>query len=414
MKQLFKISILSLISILFIQCQEDRVITTPIGNPNPVMGVTYEVNEPISVDETWTTGNTYVLNDLICVLDNATLTIEPGVVVKGATEKSGLVISQGSKIEANGTLTDPIIFTADEDEIEPGEIVSPNLTSEDVGLWGGIFLLGQAPVSFEFDPNPVVMSLLPMDACELNFGGDDPSDSSGSMSFVSIRHTGAPQAPEEEPSGLVVAGVGSGTTIENVELYATKDDGLKIFGGTVDLTNIVLSHFGDDAIDIDNAWGGTIDNTIGSGANGSDSALELDGGEGTANATFTVRNTSFRGEMVGERYIEFRNNVNCLIENVYFFDFDGGAEVRLRKDDDAQNWLSESINVSNLQFNTSHLIDGNLTIEDIFVDTGDDMSNAFEVRLPDASIVTEPTTGADKSVFGGWTVASLTGILDAF
>jgi hypothetical protein len=86
----------------------------------------------------------------------------------------------------------------------------------------------------------------------------------------------------------------------------------------------------------------------------------------------------------------------------------------LDKDEDASNWLAELVDVSNVEFNTSHLSSGNTTIETIFVDAGDNGNDAFTIRLPDASIVTSPTVGADKSVFLDWTVAGQTGALDDF
>ena len=415
MRNCFKLTILIFLSICFVQCQSDDITVTPIDDPtiDPIVTVfdTIDIYDPINTNQTWTSGNTYILHDLISVTDNATLTIEPGVLVKAMAGATGLVITKGAKIDAQGSAEQPIIFTAFEDMIQPGEILSPNLTSSDVKLWSGIFMLGCAPVSSR--TTPAKFSRLP-DNPLFQYGGDVPTDNSGTLNYVSIRHTGYEISDDETPSGLNLGAVGNGTSISNVELLGNEDDALVLDGGTVNLQNVVSVFFMDDGIDCDRGWSGNIDNVIGVGADVFGAAIEVDGGEGTTNPSFTISNASFGGNLSGEAYIYFRAGVNCLIENVYFFNFDQAAEVKLRRDEDANNWINGQIDVTNLEFNTSHLSAGNTTIAQIFVDYGNDGSDAFSVRTPDASIVTTPTTGADKSVFAAWTVADLTGDLDDF
>ncbi len=405
----------AILSLLSYQCQTDEITTTPVENPS-LEGETIAVDEHITSDVTWTSGNIYVLNDLIVVSEGATLAIEPCVVVKAAAGATGLVVSRGSKIDAQGTANCPIIFTSIDDLLEPGEIVSPNLTGDDTELWSGIFILGDAPVSSMDPSNSVIMSLLPplQDPDLSTFGGQTPDDDSGTLSYVSIRHTGYETAPLEQPSGLNLGGVGSSTTIDHVELFANSDDGFLVRGGTVHVNNVVTSHFDDDGFDCDMGYAGTMDNLIGIGGSLNDSSLELDGGEGADNPTFTIKNASFKGSQNGENYIDFQNEVNCVIQNTYFFGFDTDAQVILDGDADADNWLAELINVVNLEFNTSHLATGNMTIETIFADAGDNGNDAFLIRMPDAGMVTAPTTGADKSAFTAWTAAGLTGALDDF
>lgn len=399
-----------LFSLLFYQCQEDIIDVNPVDSRSIQEGV-ITVEENITGDVTWTSGNTYLLNDMLSVTNNATLTIEPCVVIKAANGATGLIIDKGAKINAQGTAECPIIFTSAADELETGEIVSPNLTAEDVGLWSGIFILGEAPVSSSTPDN--IVPLLPQQPL-YSFGGATPDDDSGILSYVSIRHTGYETAPYETPSGLNLGGVGSSTSISHVELFANLDDGFLVVGGTVDVSNLITSHFKDDGIDCDRGYAGTMNNLIGIGGNLNNSSLELEGGEGQANPSFTIRNASFKGSQGGEDYIEFQRDVNCVIENTYFFGFDADAQVRLDRDSDADNWLAELIDVVNLEFNTAHLSAGNTTIEAIFVDAGDNGNDAFQIRTPDAGIVAAPTTGADKSVFEGWTVADLTGALNDF
>lgn len=410
MKYLSTLFFYSLLSVLFVQCQKDEITETPMI-PVPSGNDTIMVTSDISSNTSWTSGNTYILNSMIAVTNNATLTIESCVVVKAANGATGLVITQGAKIDAQGTATCPIIFTSTRDQLKAGDIVSPNLTGADKGLWSGLFILGDAPVSSSNGTNMLPFGApLPIYV----YGGNDANDNSGTLRYVSIRHTGFQTAQDETPCGLYLAGVGRGTTIDKVELFANTDDGFLVHGGTVDVDNVVTSHFGDDGFDCDKGFAGTMDNLIGIMGSENNSALELDGGEGADNPSYTIRNASFKGSQNGEMYIDFQQNVHCRLEEAYFFNFDADAIVKLDRDRDADNWLAELIDVSNLQFKTSHLSMGNKTIESIFVDAGANGNDAFTIRMPDANIVTTPATGADKSVFTGWTVASATGALNDF
>lgn len=414
MRNVFFLFLSIIMAWFIIGCQPDKITVTPgvPGNPNnniETTGDTLYVNTDITTDETWISGNTYILDTMITVTNGAELTIESCVVVKIAHGATGLIIDQGAKIDAQGTSTCPVIFTSINDSILPGDIVSPNLTGNDVGLWGGIFILGEAPVSTMTSP-----SILEYLQSPYTYGGVTANDNSGTLSYVSIRHTGFETATDYPPCGLMLAGVGDGTTIDHVELFANVDDGFIMLGGTVNINHVVTSYFGDDGFDLDKGYAGTMDNLIGIGGNSKNSSLELDGGEGADNPSFTIKNASFKGSQSGEYYVDFQRNVNCVIENSYFFGFDSGSQVILDRDDDAANWLAGSIDVLNLEFNTSHLSSGNTTIGTIFVDKGANGNDAFTIRVPSASIVTTPTVGANKSNFQGWTVADLTGALNDF
>ena len=411
MNNIHKLILLSFFTVLCVSCQKDDISITPIDRSSGVTMQTIEINEDIDSDQTWSTGNVYILKDLISIENGATLTIEPGVLVKADVGPTGLVITKGAKINAQGQASQPIIFTSLTDEMEVGDVTSPNLSSSDVALWSGIFMLGCAPVSTMVDPSN--FPLLPADPSFL-YGGNDSEDYSGVLNYVSIRHAGYEVVQYETPSSLNLGGVGNKTSITNIELWGNEDDAIVIDGGSVNLENIVSVHYKDDGIDCDRGWSGTIDNYIGVGAPESDVALELDGGEGTTNPSFTIRNTSFKGGLSEANYIEFRSRVNCKIENTYFFDFGPTATVSLDRDVDADNWINELIDVSNIEINTSHLTSGNTSIATIFVDEGSNGNDAFVLRAPDATIVNTPTVGANKTVFASWTAADWEGDLDDF
>lgn len=378
------------------------------------------IDRNIETDETWTNDKIYRLAARVTVLDGATLTIEPGTIIKGeagsGANATALLVARGGKLMADGNSDNPIIFTSVADEIQPGEIVSPNLDDDQNGLWGGIIVLGSAPISAAGDAVQIE-GIPPSDANGL-YGGSDPTDNSGIIRYVSIRHGGANIGEGNEINGLTLGGVGSGTTIEYIEVVANQDDGIEPFGGSVNVSNIIVWNQGDDAYDCDQAYTGTIDNFIFIGGSESDHGMELDGPEGSATGTFTLRNGSLKGwndeGTGGGEYIDFRDGVTANIENCYFFNFSQSSDVELDNNGVADNWLDETLNVSNLEFNVSHLSSGNTTIEQIFQDKGDDADDAFSTRTPSASIVTSPSVGADASVFTDWTLAHARGMLVDF
>ena len=113
--------------------------------------IIFNVDGNITANTTWETGKVYVLKSRISVVSGVTLTIEPGVVVKGeagtGANATALIIARGAQIKAEGTAEKPIIFTSIADEIMPGQVASPNLDPTLNGLWGGLLVLGNAPIS---------------------------------------------------------------------------------------------------------------------------------------------------------------------------------------------------------------------------------------------------------------------------
>ena len=179
-----------------------------------------------------------------------------------------------------GTAAEPIVFTSVADNIELGQTAGTNLTEDDRGLWGGLILLGNAPVSLDGDAAEAQIEGIPASDTNGLYGGSDPADDSGTVQYVSIRHGGALIGEGNEINGLTLGGVGSGTTIDNVEIVGNVDDGIEFFGGTVNATNLLVWAQGDDGLDIDQAYSGTIDNAVVVQGSISDHGLEIDGPEG--------------------------------------------------------------------------------------------------------------------------------------
>lgn len=257
---------------------------------------------------TMTVGTEYILDGFVYVEDGATLVIEPGVVVKAAvfpsneTElTSALIISKGAKILAEGTADAPIIFTSELDDLS---IIS-DLTASDNNTWGGLIILGNSIVGEDGGTDVVEGLLSGADDPRNIYGGTDVADNSGILKYVSIRHGGADIGADNEINGLTLAGVGNGTVIDYIEIFANQDDGIEFFGGSVNVTHAVVGFVGDDSYDMDESWSGYIQFALAvqGAANGlGDNAIEYDGSEDTdkdPNETGRIYNGTFIGAGAG-------------------------------------------------------------------------------------------------------------------
>ena len=267
----------------------DCVSDGSVDNDNVV------VTSNISDNTTWTSDKIYQLGGRITVLDGVTLTIEPGTIIKGeagtGASATALLVARGGILEAVGTASLPIIFTSVADEISiedvaSGNFSSPNLPATQDGLWGGIIVLGKAPISAS--ASEVAIEGIPTSDSNGLYGGSDAADYSGKLKYISIRHGGANIGAGNEINGLTLGGVGTATEIENIEVVANQDDGIEWFGGTVSVTNVVVWNAGDDAIDTDQSWSGTLDNFVIVTPLGH--CFELDGPEGSMEAGHTIKN----------------------------------------------------------------------------------------------------------------------------
>ncbi len=267
-------------------------------------GDAVQVSGFITSNTEWTADKIYILNGRVVVRSGATLKIQPGTIIKGAegtgTSASVLIIERGGKIDARGTAAKPIIFTALSDNIKIGELAGTNLGQTDNELWGGLIVLGNAPVSTENGDVTGQIEGIPSNETYGVYGGSDPNDNSGYIEYVSIRHGGITIGDGNEINGLTLGGVGKGTSIHHIEVVANLDDGIEFFGGTVDVSDAIVVYQGDDAIDIDQNYSGTISNVMvitGDGI-GTDEILEIDGPEGSTHTSglFTITNGTFKSE----------------------------------------------------------------------------------------------------------------------
>jgi len=344
-------------TVVLTSCKKDKeddtddTVTPPVETPGTVV-----VTSNITANTTWEAGTIYQLAGRITVTAGATLTIEPGTIIKGeagtGANATALLVARGGKLNANGTATSPIIFTSVADEIDyadltAGNFGSPNLESSVNGLWGGVIILGKAPISASNDVgdiSEVQIEGIPTSDPNGLYGGNDAADNSGTIRYISIRHGGANIGSGNEINGLTLGGVGNGTTIENVEIVGNQDDGIEWFGGSVNVTNAVVFNCGDDGIDTDQAWSGSLSNVVVIGAIGH--SFELDGPEGSATGGHTISNGSIKASFDGRLCVDLinvDNNSIVALSNLFFTDIDGSQDIN--------NVTAAGVTFENIQFN---------------------------------------------------------------
>ncbi len=188
---------------------------------------------------------------------SATLTIAPGVLIYANTTNADndfLVVNRGSRMNAEGTETQPIIFTAQQN-------LTGGVTDESQGLWGGIIMAGRAPISncnATVAGGSVNCENVVEGTSTALYGGATPTDSSGTVRYVQIRYSGTIISPNNELQGLTLGGTGSGTTIDHVQVHNSSDDGIEVFGGRTNMRYLVMTGTDDDAVDTDVGWQGFI------------------------------------------------------------------------------------------------------------------------------------------------------------
>jgi hypothetical protein len=185
------------------------------------------------------------------------LTIAAGNTLAFADSSDYVLINRGSQILAGGSSAAPITFTSFSDA------VSNNAGANDVSQWGGLVINGNGIT------NNCTDSQRQNNQCHVvsegqpsNYGGNDNADNSGVLRYVVLKHTGFEVAPGDELNGVTFNAVGSGTTVENVQVYSTFDDGFEFFGGAVNAKNLIALYTRDDALDFSDGYVGTIENAL--------------------------------------------------------------------------------------------------------------------------------------------------------
>lgn len=301
---------------------------------------------------TWSADKEYFIDGFVYVNEGDVLTIEPGTVIRALTGQgenaSALIVAKGGQIIAEGTADSPIVFTSEYDPLDG------TLDHNSRGLWGGLILLGNAPINSE--SGEAIVEGVPVSEPRAIYGGDYSEDNSGSLKYVSIRHGGTNIGEGNEINGLTLGGVGSETSIEFVEVYANEDDGVEIMGGTVDISHILVSYCGDDCFDFDLGWVGKAQFLVGVQYSGlGDKGIEITGNTENSNRTpFTtpkLQNVTIwgQGQTMGDEAVSFAYSATGYVRNSVFVNKQSGisAEYVDGVYDCYSNWERGSLDISN-------------------------------------------------------------------
>ena len=250
--------------------------TTVVTNPSGTTENTI-LSGRITADRTLHAAYTYTLRDLVYLTGGATLTIEPGTKIVGEKNTRGaLIVTRGAKLIANGTATQPIVFTSDQ-------------TTPQRGDWAGIVLLGRARTNASYNGTPGLGEaeggINNGDGLGL-FGGTDDNDNSGSLKYVRIEYAGYAFLPDKELNGLSMYAIGKATTLQYIQVSYANDDSFEWFGGNVNADHLIAYKGLDDEQDNDNGYSGKVqfvicqrDSTVAdvSGSNGWESDNDANG-----------------------------------------------------------------------------------------------------------------------------------------
>ncbi|MEA1877361.1 MAG: hypothetical protein U9N86_10895 [Bacteroidota bacterium] len=324
---------------------------------------------------TWTADNTYILDGFVFVNDGQILTIEPGTVIHSRTGRaeraSALIVARGGKIIAEGTRDKPIVFTVEGDDLEG------SVPLEAKGLWGGIIILGNAPIYTE--SGEASIEGVPFYEPRGIYGGYDANDNSGILKYVSIRHGGSNIGEGNEINGLTLAAVGNNTTIDYVEIISNEDDGLEIFGGTVNIKHIFVAFCGDDAFDYDLGYTGKGQFLVGIQQEGLGDRLFENGGnihpgEETAHPVFYNLTLMGQGYNTHKPAVSFLNNAGGEFYNSLIINQDLGIEIEKidGRSNSYQQWQAGNIkfedswffNVANNMSENVFFLTGGFSLED--------------------------------------------------
>jgi len=374
------------------------------------------VEGDITSNTTWTSD--VLLRGAVFVKNNATLTINAGVTVYGENATIGtLVIARGAKLNINGTNDNPVIFTSDQS--------SPSRAD-----WGGLIINGYSTLN-----KPGGVGSGEGDTGDYGCSGGDcnEADNSGTMRFFRVEYAGIEFSPDNELNGIALQGVGSGTTLDHFQVHANKDDGIEMFGGTVNWKYGILTECADDSIDWTEGWRGSVQfAVVQQKADDADQGLECDSLGKDPSASPRANPTLYNLTVVGDPSDTYgdESDIGILLRagtavNIRNAIVMGFKEAGLDIDDEetfevAQGNRSESLIVDNCIFyNNNPNFDDEAEVGESFTEPFSPatfmstyMSNYAEVdpQLGDAYDLTDPDfrpgTGS-PAIDGTVTVASV-------
>lgn len=309
-----------LLSVLQAGCWGDTDLLSPRPSPPAGRGT---LSGTITQSMTLDPALTYRIQGTTIVEDGATLTIPAGTLLLGDVNFSGsaLIVRQGGRLVALGTAEEPIVFTSSNPE-----------GTRRRGDWGGIVMNGRSNCNF------------PSDECvgEGNsgpYGGTETADDSGQLSYVRIEYAGYEVSFGNELNGLTLNGVGSGTQLDHIQSHHGSDDGIELFGGTVDLKYAYVTGASDDSFDYSTGWQGRGQFWAAQqDPHDADNGFEVDGNEENFDAQPLTDPTIYNVTLVGKeagtgsagessRGIIFRRGTAGTVYNAVILGFEKGFDV---------------------------------------------------------------------------------------
>ncbi|MCK8520901.1 multidrug transporter [Aquimarina sp. D1M17] len=375
-----------ILAMLFVGCASDDTADITInidgnGNTN-VDPADLIIGGTLTEDLTLVTGTEYSLNSALIVPEGFTLTVEPGVVVRAATGSDVYIaVLQGATINAEGTSSNPIVFTSASTTPNPGD-------------WGGLIILGRAPINSVVGGDATSTS----EIGGLPYGGSAVNDNSGILRYVRIEYSGGAADAASENNGFSFYAVGNGTTIEYIQAFEGADDGVEFFGGTVDASFISVIGAQDDSVDWTEGFTGTLTNVYIEHRQTHDKGIEGDGfntdiGNNSSPVFWSaprVTNLTING--IGSsnenEAIRLRAGTRAIFTNVSLQGFAEGFDL-----DDSETG--------------NGVLDGETTVTDItFDDITLNLKNDTGATFVEADVISGVGngTGADYSSWNsGWT-----------
>lgn len=320
----------------------------------------------ITTNTTLKANKIYKLRGLVYVTNGATLTIEPGTKIVGEADKNGaLIITRGSKIMAEGTAANPIIFTSEKPSPKRGD-------------WAGVVILGNAPTNASFGGvngvGEIEGGINNSEGLGL-YGGTNPADNSGVLKYVRIEYAGYAFLPDKEINGLTFGGVGNGTTVDYVEVAYANDDSFEWFGGTVNCSHLISYKGLDDDFDTDNGYSGNVQFGIAvrdpqvadvSGSNAFESDNDANGSSLAPQTSATFSNMTIIGPInsaapgsvnaLFQNALQIRRNSSISVFNSVFTGFPVGLFIDATKGTPTDNNI-----VGNKLFFENNVLAGNTT-----------------------------------------------------
>jgi len=383
---------LAIAGLLFTGCESDDtapiVIENDNGGGNGGGGNTGDltIGGTQTEDLTLEIGTEYTLTDALVMTEGTTLTIPAGVVIK-ANPGAGvyIAIAQGASINAEGTSSSPIVLTS-------------NVATPSAGDWGGLIVLGRAPINSVAGGDATSTS----EIGGLPYGGSNIADNSGTIKYVRVEYSGGAADASSENNGFSFYGVGNGTTIEFIQAFEGKDDGIEFFGGTVNASYLSVVGAQDDSVDWTEGFSGNLTNVYVEQRVEHDKTFECDGFNtdigNNSNPLFwsnpTVTNVTVigRGSATGNEAIRLRAGTQGIFSNVLIQGFEEGFDL---DGDTGDSPTGQGV------------LDGNLLVMDVtFNDVITKLKNDTEFEFSEGDFISGDGngTGADYSSWNtGWT-----------